>query len=85
MCLPIQNPYKEQRCESYLGPIWAAYMRLIVFAYVRTIWVVHEGPTCDTHLAPIYRSTMCVLPWVHVGSIYGSDCVCSCVTHMGWP
>ncbi len=54
MCLPIQNPYKEQRCESYLGPIWAAYMRLIVFAYVRTIWVVHEGPTCDTHLAPIH-------------------------------
>ncbi len=54
MCLPIQNPYKDQRCESYLGPICVAYMRLIVFAHVRTIWVVHEGPTCDTHLAPIH-------------------------------
>ncbi len=36
-----------------------------------------------THSEPIYRSTMCVLPWAHVGSLYGSNCVCSCVTHMG--
>ncbi len=130
MCLPIQNPYTDQPCESYLGLMWAAYMGLIVFAHVWLIWVGHEvhicvypfrthiqinhvSPTlgtcgqhiwvwlcllmCDsyglamrspyvfTHSEPIYRSTMCVLPWAHVGSLYGSDCVCSCVTHMGWP
>ncbi len=130
MCLPIQNPYTDQPCESYLGLMWAAYMGLIVFAHVWLIWVGHEvhicvypfrthiqinhvSPTlgtcgqhiwvwlcllmCDsyglamrspyvfTHSEPIYRSTMCVLPWAHVGSLYRSDCVCSCVTHMGWP
>ncbi len=127
---PFRNPYTDQPCESYLGLMWAAYMGLIVFAHVWLIWVGHEvhicvypfrthiqinhvSPTlgscgqhiwvwlcllmCDsyglamrspyvfTHSEPIYRSTMCVLPWAHVGSLYGSDCVCSCVTHMGWP
>ncbi len=46
MCLPIQNPYTDQPCVSYLGLMWAAYMGLIVFAHVGLIWVGHEVPIC---------------------------------------
>ncbi len=75
----IEITYVSPSLGPYGQPIWDWLCFLMCDSYGSAI----KCPYVFTHSEPIYRSTMWVLPWAHVGSIYGSDCACSCVTHMG--